>query len=80
MPGPGFDKGLALSSFRRMPSSPDDFQHCLSSSLFLLNRDAVLRLYRPEDFGHQPLQRPILNKTIQKVLQEQLGIEVTGRS
>jgi hypothetical protein len=63
-----------------MPSLPEDFHHCLSSSLFLLNRDAVIRSYRPEDFGHPPLRRPILSKAIQQALLVHVGIELASRS
>ena len=63
-----------------MPSKPDDFQHCLSSSLFLFNRDAVIRSYRPEDFGHQQLRKELLSKLTLEVLKEQVGMEAIGRS
>ena len=61
-----------------MPSLAEDFHHCLSSSLFLLNRDAVIRSYRPEDFGHQPLRKPLLSKAIQQALLQQVGVELTA--
>jgi hypothetical protein len=80
VPGQVFDKGLPLFSIRRMPALLDDFQHCLSSSLFLLNRDATLRLYRPEDFGHQPLRKSLLSKIALEILREQVGLEASGRS
>jgi hypothetical protein len=62
-----------------MPSLPEDFHHCLSSFLFLLNRDAVIRSYRPEDFGHQPLRKPLLSNAIQQALLEHVGIELSNQ-